>query len=587
MSNEHNNNNNTTTTSTSNTVAAAATATPSIINTAGIQQFNDQQLKKKVEMVIDLLTTYLEQPFGLHSAAIDASTDVILDQVQPPITTTTTTTTTTSIPSSSTNNIKSDHHIGSGTDHIHININETSSHHRDDLSSVSSSTNEKYNIFFKPIYPGSNTTVHDVAAIASKLSQNEPINQLIIKKILSNGFAKSRKELLCQWFYNWYNLDSLTCKRYMLSFLPAMIWVYLYSNPSDVIGLEACLLTVYNSELLRREDRDTVFQPPAVQLPSYIYRSDEAARLNNNNGNGGGGLTEAALRQLSLGTGAGVVIDKALPRIESITTTNRNLLLRTVIGVYTSHLAYYPHISRVIFCEMATRIAATGYPFIPPQQDAPPSPDNEDGGRGGSFSSASNFRIDGSDGEGESSLKRGHGDGSSNLLKETIRRNSMIGNLDQVLDGSGGFNSSGNTVDTLERMWMEKEREKKMDHFSCMTTFLEFEYSELNNRIIDLAQGGTTSEQQQEFHHQHHHILSLHTLLTTQRQKRIFIDPRTYQEIVSGLGYCAFQESTKSMASIAIKAINDRASYDLIPEIMLSTNSILHVIQINKSSGGK
>eukprot|EP01133_Synstelium_polycarpum_P005676 gene5676-6556_t len=419
-------------------------------------------------------------------------------------TTTTTTTTTTSSASNiklsaSSNSNKAPFDADGTIVHSgshHSNLSAAGSSHDPHLPSGSVDA-DPYDIFYRPLNAAS---FADLGAVASSLSSNEPIIQLIVKKILSPSFAQNKEELLCRWFYSWYNLDNVFMKKFVLTFVPALLWVYLYNQQSimkvaTTVGIEAVLVCIYNHELLRREGREQMFHAPIMSLPSFIYKSVSSEMES--------GLTESSLKQINA---LPVVVEKSLPRIDTITATSRPVLLRTVLGVYNSHITSFTNLSRVIYCEMCTRVAATGMPFLNASDTSPEHIP---------------FRSD-SLGE-ATSLNNSTSRAESGLLRPPSR--SYV--------------------------------------HARLTSFLEFE--------------GVP-----------HHLTNGHTMPSSSsppppvvRTKRIFLNESVYKELITGLSYCVFQDNTKSVATIALTAINQRACHDLVPEVMLYTNALTHILHVS------
>ncbi|GAM22835.1 hypothetical protein SAMD00019534_060100 [Acytostelium subglobosum LB1] len=487
-----------------------------------------------MDRIIDLLTTYLEQPFDVN----DAPDSDVVDASQPSSSASSSTTTTTHI--NGTDDTTTTTTTNTAPDHHHTVPKPISL----SSSSLDLSTNPAYDIFFQPL---KTLTLDQVSKLASDLMQNEPISQLIIKKICSPGFSQSRNELLCQWFYCWFNLESMHTKRFVLSFVPALVWVFLQGpSPLAHIGIEAVLIGIYNNELVKREGLEKVFLPPNITLPSFIYKS---VVVDNESG-----LTESTLKQLN-SHASGVVTERPLTKIEEITTSNRTLLLRTVISVYTGQLVSMPHLSRTIFSEMCIRVSATGYPFLPLAQDTPLSDDDSD----------SNMRISTSNGI-------------------DLPKASEVTSSSSTLRASGSQASSSST-NLIERQRQEYDRK----HFR-MTSYLELSHhrhSDHHHHHSHRHHNGTNGHNVNNSNINNNNVID--TLINNHSHsskgivKRLFISESVYRELVTGLTFCAFQEATKAMSTMAIKSINERANHDLVPEVMLYTNALLQQLRQPKA----
>ncbi|EGC37457.1 hypothetical protein DICPUDRAFT_149934 [Dictyostelium purpureum] len=336
--------------------------------------------------------------------------------------------------------------------------------------------------------------VSDISFYASIFLNNEELFQSILNKILLDSFGQ-KSDIVCKWFYTWYHLNScLTSKKFVLSFLPVLLWVYLTKcGPNNaLVGLESVLICIYNQEYIKRGLKEKVFNPPTLSLPSYIYKSEEIFPSGNSS------LTESMLKNLNQQSKS-IILEKPLPRIESITSHNRNILIKTIQSVYTQNILSLSIISRVLFCEMTTRISALGYKYI---EDFP-------------------------------------------VCERIIKIDTKIPESNEQ-STSNNINNNNNNTGNIE-------------HYKPITGLTNY----LIHRNSIEEQNNYTKE------------LS---------KKRVFLSETIYQDLITALTLCAFQETTRECAKISINSINKRASFDLIAEIMLSTNSLLHILNQKKEN---
>ncbi|KAM9992169.1 hypothetical protein ACTFIZ_012849 [Dictyostelium cf. discoideum] len=352
--------------------------------------------------------------------------------------------------------------------------------------------------------------INDISFYASLFLESESLFQSILNSILLDSFG-TRNDIICKWFYSWYNLNCISSKKFVLSFLPALMWVYLSkSHPTNnvLIGLESCLICIYNQEYIKRLGKEKVFNAPTLSLPSYIYKSDDlflnSTGIANNNT-----LTENALKLITTQLKP-ILLDKPLPRIEFITSANRIILLKTIQSVYTQNILLLSMFSRVIFCEMITRISSLGYKFI------------------------DNIPI------------------CERITK--INNSKSLLNLSEIAEE---------------------------DELSIPPTTAPSTTINNNNNLCNSAHYKPVIGLTNYLIHRDD-IIKQNNYIQQLSKKRVFLPESIYQEFIVALTLCAFQETTNECAKISIQSINNRASFDLVPEIILSSNSLLHLLNVQK-----
>ncbi|KAN0025772.1 hypothetical protein ACTFIU_000035 [Dictyostelium citrinum] len=368
--------------------------------------------------------------------------------------------------------------------------------------------------------------INDISFYASLFLESESLFQSILNSILLDTFG-SKNDIICKWFYSWYNLNCISSKKFVLSFLPALMWVYLTkSHPTNnfLIGLESCLICIYNQEYIKRLGKEKVFNAPTLSLPSYIYKSDELF-LNGNNINGNS-LTETALKLITTQLKP-VVLEKLLPRIEFITSANRIILLKTIQSVYTQNILLLSMFSRVIFCEMITRISSLGYRFI---DDIPICE---------RISKINNSK-------------------SLLNLSEIAEEDELSIPATAAVASSSTNNNNNNNINN------NNSNNNKSNNHLCNSVHYKPVIG-LTNYLIHRDD-----------------IIKQNSYIQQLSKKRIFLPESIYQEFIVALTLCAFQETTQECAKISIQSINNRASFDLVPEIILSSNSLLHLLNVQK-----
>ncbi|KYQ88284.1 hypothetical protein DLAC_10976 [Tieghemostelium lacteum] len=336
-----------------------------------------------------------------------------------------------------------------------------------------------------------NITMDDISFYASHFVDSEPLYMSILKNIIKPSFG-FKEDIICKWFYQWYCLNVSQTKKFVLSFLPGILWMYLdKSSPSNLLtGIEALFIGIYNQEFNKREGKEKIFNPPVLPMQSFIDKPLELQQHQQS------GLTENTLKLLN-SQSKSITLEKSLPRIEIVTTQTKSVLIKTIINNYTSIISTLPIHSRVIYCEMASRLSSNGL----------------------------NFQI-----------KTSNNNGHSN------NRNLNIDNLNESkyseFDGdqsipTNSINSTTSTTTTTT------SNTNKFSNLHGLTSFLSHK--------SDL-------------------------------EKRIYLTDKILQELVTGLTFCAFQDSTRDVALLSVQMLHQRANYDLIPELLLSTNSLLNVL---------
>eukprot|EP01132_Coremiostelium_polycephalum_P004511 gene4511-5625_t len=263
------------------------------------------------------------------------------------------------------------------------------------------------------------------------------------------------------------------------------------------LGIDTCLICIYNQEFIKREGKEKVFNPPSLSFPSFIYRNPEDQNSSNT-----AQLTENMVKMLN-SQSSNLVIEGTLPRIESITTQTKTTLFRVVLQIYVSQLSFLPDLSRSIFCEMVTRLSGNGFHFQPSIELLESTHNN---------SSLNESKYNQYDGDEQLSIP--------------------------LNNSSGSYSSSGNNKPNLA-MSNNNNNNNSKNQKGTITTYL-----------------GTIKSNQ---------------------QKRIYLTVPIYQELITGLTFCAYNKPTEKEALIAIKTVNERSNLELTPEIMLVTNSLIKI----------
>jgi hypothetical protein len=351
-----------------------------------------------------------------------------------------------------------------------------------------------------------------------------------LKKSFTLVGAGAKDDDVCQWLYSWYQIDTPETRQFVLQFIPLLVWSYLYaiSQNGNLPGIEACLLCVYNNEVVARNGQDLTFSPPTLSAPSYLHRApfllahspdpatgtlvvNDSVNLASN----GGGLTENALKQFNKQAKV-LVIDKSIAALETVTGSTRSLILKTALKKYNSYISYMPNASLQEYCKMCKRLVGCGFDFsrITPalrhsKAFADKYPDNP-----------KNPAVYESD------------DDTSSEEEEDEEIKMLL----------------GGTQDEGEHTTAEANGKAKV-------------------RVLAPIKEKTPSSSSSK----------LTKAAIYAKKPRIPLPATVMQELVSGLTFCVFRSDTHKRAVHACTLLHLRACHDLVPEVILSINSLLRL----------
>eukprot|EP01137_Pigoraptor_chileana_P034411 Opistho-2@26920 len=182
-----------------------------------------------------------------------------------------------------------------------------------------------------------------IAAVMENL--NNPVGEL-------NG-------AIYRWFFEWYKLRSKDGSRFVLQFLPLILWNYLSGvahNDSKVMDkAEACLLAIYNTEAINADGTSIpakMYTPQSLLRPS-VYHEATGPSLT---------LTETALAQHESAQQP-VVVRRQLHSLTRIAPTERATVISFVLSRLNACLNTLPDASLEAMCRVYERIVSAGCPF--------------------------------------------------------------------------------------------------------------------------------------------------------------------------------------------------------------------------------
>uniref|UniRef100_A0A8D0GGN7 Hyccin PI4KA lipid kinase complex subunit 1 n=1 Tax=Sphenodon punctatus TaxID=8508 RepID=A0A8D0GGN7_SPHPU len=163
-------------------------------------------------------------------------------------------------------------------------------------------------------------------------------------------------EPVCHQLFEFYRSGEEQLLRFMLQFLPELIWCYLAVSANRDLQssgcIEALLLGVYNLEIVDKQGHSKVlsFTIPSLSKPSVYHEPSSIGSM---------ALTEGALSQHGLSR---VVYSGPHPQREMLTAQNRFEVLTFLLLRYNAALSYMPGVSLQSLCQICSRICVCGYP---------------------------------------------------------------------------------------------------------------------------------------------------------------------------------------------------------------------------------
>jgi hypothetical protein len=116
---------------------------------------------------------------------------------------------------------------------------------------------------------------------------------------------------------------------------------------SNYIGIEAVLLSIYNKELVKRDNKEVKWTPPTISSIRTIKKTGASTQSM---------LTEKYLKGLDTDTAdKGVVLEEPLPVITDSIAKDREYLIRIALQQYLAHIAFMPVSSVDSFCTIAAK----------------------------------------------------------------------------------------------------------------------------------------------------------------------------------------------------------------------------------------
>lgn len=366
---------------------------------------------------------------------------------------------------------------------------------------------------------------------------------------------------------------------------------------------------------------EIIFQPPTLSLPSYLHKTSSdsstaqqaptqatpsasamlappaftAPGLGPNphtyvapNPNLGQSLTENALRQFNKQVKS-MTVEKALKPIDLATTANRDLIIRIALQRYNHNISLFPPRSWIAYCKMCKRLVNFGFDFtitpIPLLKSK-------------SFSNKyieedmdnlvldSETDFDDVDDDYPDELSDSDGDLKLRDVEKS-ETNDEDAAKKKAKSPQMGTPSTPGTPGTPRRRMTKSLRDSASSSSSKIPP-LSFSTPRSSSPspspspkgIADSSSSitNTTTTTMQNIKNSVEMNGEPATPKNIQRPPiRIILTPYCLQEMVTGLTFCIFKESHKEHALKALRKIHLRACYDLMPEIILSANALLHL----------
>eukprot|EP01112_Ceratiomyxa_fruticulosa_P006026 TRINITY_DN16822_c0_g1_i1.p1 TRINITY_DN16822_c0_g1~~TRINITY_DN16822_c0_g1_i1.p1 ORF type:complete len:488 (-),score=79.95 TRINITY_DN16822_c0_g1_i1:132-1595(-) len=222
-------------------------------------------------------------------------------------------------------------------------------------------------------------TIDDISpdslqAIATEFLHNDILSDAITAHLEDSGKDPNpTQNPVFKWLYAWYELGNIHTQRFVLRFIPTLVYLYLSNTVNgggEIAATESLLVCIYNAELASREDKPVLFTPPSSNIPSYLSpRNQQTTTIRmddfysvNGNPSINSALTENALRRFNT-QGNTVVVDGPLPVLNPLTVSTRALLIRVILQRFNDNITCMPPSALKSFCGMVSKICSSGFNF--------------------------------------------------------------------------------------------------------------------------------------------------------------------------------------------------------------------------------
>jgi len=193
----------------------------------------------------------------------------------------------------------------------------------------------------------------------------------------SKNEAGMKNDPICEWFYEYYSSENEELRKFVLSFLPSMIFSYLYQlhlKHKTLIGIEAVLLCIYNIEATRRAGNAITWNPSILSLQTVYHRdtpSSSNVRGHKSTSSGdfskqhflNSKLTEKNLKTLDKKSPQSqqLVVEPELPcPITYMGGLERENVIKIALQQYIHYINFMPVLSVQSFCKFCINLCNSG-----------------------------------------------------------------------------------------------------------------------------------------------------------------------------------------------------------------------------------
>jgi hypothetical protein len=194
------------------------------------------------------------------------------------------------------------------------------------------------------------------SSYASSLCHNEDLIQELYD-LFEDDFSHEVIDPVCHQLFDFYRSADVVLQRFTLQLVPSLVWAYLYalsySDKKKCGGIEACLLGIYNLEVVdtngKAKQKNVTI--PSLAVSSLFHEPPSLASLV---------LTESALTRYYSDAAHTITIGP-LPQVESLNAYNRLPILTFIMNRYSADIVNLSSRSHSMLCKLCSRLTKTGF----------------------------------------------------------------------------------------------------------------------------------------------------------------------------------------------------------------------------------
>eukprot|EP00008_Paramoeba_atlantica_P015612 CAMPEP_0201476952 /NCGR_PEP_ID=MMETSP0151_2-20130828/2082_1 /ASSEMBLY_ACC=CAM_ASM_000257 /TAXON_ID=200890 /ORGANISM="Paramoeba atlantica, Strain 621/1 / CCAP 1560/9" /LENGTH=501 /DNA_ID=CAMNT_0047857517 /DNA_START=31 /DNA_END=1533 /DNA_ORIENTATION=- len=163
--------------------------------------------------------------------------------------------------------------------------------------------------------------------------------------------------LFCEWLYGLYGKKVHFSQLFVLKFLPALLWSFFTFD--NVTAYEVCLLAIYNCEVATK---DCIESEVATGIGESVYMVGENRKLLEM-GKPGAKTTRKGESGDQVMSTPLIKSSRALNYVTSMNGTNTGVVLETVLRKYNTHIGSMSSYSKCLMSDIWKILVSCGYPF--------------------------------------------------------------------------------------------------------------------------------------------------------------------------------------------------------------------------------